>query len=132
MHRLGRSSCTHSISAQFLVLCLVILVVLTTISIVLTLPLTSATFSSNASPADGTSANLSNFQNNNETCSTWVEIAIEGGSENNTDILCLQKVLEGCRPFDIALGYALGSMRISIKGKGVANDADDCYLGVEH
>jgi hypothetical protein len=32
----------------------------------------------------------------------------------------------------VALGYPVGSMRISIKGRGITNDDDDCYLGVEH
>ena len=57
-------------------------------------------------------------------------VAPEGGSENNTDIPCMQKVLDKCQPFDVVVGYVLGSMRISIKG--LTNDGANCSLNVEH
>ena len=42
----------------------------------------------------------------------------------------MQKVLNKCQPFDVALGYVLGSMRVSIKG--VINDSDNCSLNLQH
>lgn len=97
---------------------------------VLTLPLTSATFPTNNVTMDRNSVNLSGIQEHNESCSTWVGIALEEESENDTDISCLQKVLEECRPFDVSLGYILGSMRISIKG--VTIDGGACSLNLQY
>ena len=76
------------------------------------------------------STNGSDRQNNIETCSTFVGVAPEGGSENNTDVPCMQKVLDKCEPFDVVIGYVLGSMRISIKG--ITNYGADCSLNIEH
>jgi hypothetical protein len=73
-------------------------------------------------------ANFSGLQNRSETCSTWIGIALEEGSENNPDIRCLERVLERCRPFEATLGYVLGSMRISING--LSNGRDNCILSL--
>jgi hypothetical protein len=67
---------------------------------------------------------ISNLQGN---CSTWIGIAPEEGSENSTDIVCLNKVLERCQPFNATLGYVLGSMRVSILG--LKGDSQ-CLLGL--
>jgi hypothetical protein len=74
-------------------------------------------------------ANLSGFQDPSRTCSTWVGIAPEEGSGNNTDISCIEKIFEKCQPFDVLLGYTVGSMRVSIKGQ--TNDGA-CSLSIEH
>lgn len=130
MHSPRRSSCAPCLSREFLIFCLGVLALLATLLGVSTLPLTSATFSSNNVTRDTNSANLSGFKDRNETCSTWVGIAPEEGSENDTDISCLEKVLEKCQPFDVSLGYILGSMRVSIKG--LTNDGGACSLNLEY
>lgn len=103
----------------------------TALSIILVIslvPLALATSSGNDT-SNATSA--SELQNNKETCSTWVGIAPEEGSENNTEIPCLQKVLDKCQPFDVTLGYLLGSMRVSIKGV-TNNGSNNCSLNLQH
>ena len=112
------------------IFCLGVLVLLGALMEVLTLPLISATFPTNNVTMDRNSANLSGIQERNETCSTWIGIALEEGSENDTDISCLQKVLGECRPFDVSLGYILGSMRVSIKGAII--DGGACSLNLEY
>jgi len=91
---------------------------------VLTFPLTPGTMSTS------NTTNASDHQKYIETCSTFVGVAPEGGSENNTDIPCMQKVLDKCQPFDLVVGYVLGSMRISIKG--LTNDGANCSLNLQH
>lgn len=123
-----RSSC-GCLLREFLIFCLVTSVLIVTL-FVITFPLTSATMSSRNTTKYLNSTNASDHQNNIETCSTFVGVAPEAGSENNTDIPCMQKVLDKCQPFDVVVGYVLGSMRISIKG--VTNNGADCSLNVEH
>jgi hypothetical protein len=124
------SSRTHRLSGEFLILCLVASLLTVTLWVVLALPLALATTSSTNTTNYVNSTNASVLQNNNETCSTWIGIAPEGSSENNTDIACMQKVLNKCQRFDVALGYVLGSMRVSIKG--VINDGGNCSLNLQH
>ena len=104
--------------------------VLIVILFVSTFPLSLATMSSSNTTKYVNSTNSSAHQNYIETCSTFVGISPEDGSENNTDIPCIQKVLDECQPFDVVLGYVLGSMRISIKGE--TNEGGGCSLNVEH
>jgi hypothetical protein len=60
-----------------------------------TLPQTLATVSSkNNVTMDRNSANLTDILGTYENCSTWVGIAPEEGSENGTEIGCLQRILE--------------------------------------
>ena len=89
----------------------------------------STAFSSNH--VTNQTVNLSGFQEPSRTCSTWVGIAPEGSPGNNTDdISCIEKVFEKCQPFDVSLGYTVGSMRVSVKGQ--TNDGYSCSLSVEH
>ena len=124
------SSRTHRLPGEFLILCLVASVLTVTLWVVLALPLALATTSSTNTTNYVNSMNASVLQNNNETCSTWIGFAPEGSSENNTDIACMQQVLNKCQPFDVALGYVLGSLRVSIKG--VINDGGNCSLNLQH
>jgi hypothetical protein len=124
------SSRTHRLSGEFLILCLVASMLTVTLWVVLALPLALATTSSTNTTNYVNSTNASVLQNNNETCSTWIGIASEGSSENNTDIACMQKVLNKCQRFDVALGYVLGSMRVSIKG--AINNSGNCSLNLQH
>ena len=88
----------------------------------------STAFSSNN--VTNQTVNLSGFQEPSRTCSTWVGIAPEGGSGNKTDdISCIEKVFEKCQPFDVLLGYTVGSMRVSIKGQ--TDDGYSCSVNVE-
>lgn len=101
-------------------------VVLTTFGVLTLLP---TAFSSNN--VTNQSVSFSGFQEPGRTCSTWVGIAPEGGSGNNTDdISCIEKVFEKCQPFDVLLGYTVGSMRVSIKGQ--TNDSYSCSVSIEY
>ena len=124
-----RSSPTRCLSRELLNFCQVTSVLIVTI-FVLTFPLTPGTMSSSNTTKYVNSTNASDHLKYIETCSTFVGVAPEGGSENNTDIPCMQKVLDKCQPFDVVVGYVLGSMRISIKG--LTNDGANCSLNVEH
>ena len=124
------SSRTHRLPGEFLILCLVASVLTVTLWVVLALPLALATTSSTNTTNYVNSTNASVLRNDNETCSTFVGVAPEGGSENNTDIACMQKFLDKCQPFDLVVGYVLGSMRISIKG--LTNDGANCSLNLQH
>ena len=123
------SSPTRCLSRELLNLCQVTSVLVVTL-FVLAFPLTPGIMSSSNTTKYVNSTNTSDHQKYIETCSTFVGVAPEGGSENNTDIPCLQKVLDKCQPFDLVVGYVLGSMRISIKG--LTNDSANCSLNVEH
>ena len=122
-----RSPRTHCLSKDFLIFTLGSIALLAILIGVLALPHTWAKLSNNVTM----DRNSADFQARNETCSTWVGIPLEEGSENNTDIPCLQKLLEKCQPFDVALGYVLGSMRVSIKGLN-SSSGDNCFLSLKH
>jgi hypothetical protein len=124
-----RSSRTRCLSRELLKSCQVTSVLIVTL-FVLAFPLTPGIMSSSNTTKYVNSTNVSDRQEYTEACSTFVGVAPEGGSDNNTDIQCIQKVLDKCQPFDLVVGYVLGSMRISIKG--LTNDSANCSLNVEH
>ena len=124
-----RSSGPRCLSSELVIFWL-LTSVLIVILFVSTFPLSLATMSSSNTTKYVNSTNASAHENYIETCSTFVGISSEDGSENNTDIPCIQKVLDECQPFDVVLGYVLGSMRISIKGE--TNEGGGCSLNVEH
>jgi hypothetical protein len=124
-----RSSPTRCLSGELLNLCQVTSVLIITL-FVLAFPLTPGIMSSSNTTKYVNSTNASDRQKYAEACSTFVGIAPESGSDNNTDIQCIQKVLDKCQPFDLVVGYVLGSMRISIKG--LTNDGTNCSLNIEH
>lgn len=124
-----RSSRTRCLSGELLILCQVTSALIVTLFAV-AFPLTPGTMSSSNTTKYVNSTNAFDRQKYIWTCSTFVGVAPEGGSENNTGIPCLQKVLDKCQPFDVVVGYVLGSMRLSIKG--LANDSANCSLNIEH
>ena len=85
----GRKRSSACLLREFLIFCLVTSVLAVTL-FVITFPLTPATMSSSNTTKYVNSTNGSDRQNNIETCSTFVGVAPEGGSENNTDVPCMQ------------------------------------------
>jgi hypothetical protein len=129
MRLLKRSPLASSLSRDFMIFAIGALLLLSIVTGDITLVEFSSALPSNNMTLDRNSGNLSEFQESNETCSTWIGIAPEESSENNTDIPCLQRVLEKCQPFNASLGYVLGSMTISIKG---LTGEGACTLSVVH
>src|SRR4029079_16176552 len=106
-----RSFRTRCLSRELLKSCQVTSVLIVTL-FVLAFLLTPGIMSSSNTTKYVNSTNVSDRQKYAESCSTFVGVAPEGGSENNTDIACLQKVFDKCQPFDLVLGHVLGTMRI--------------------
>jgi len=74
------------------------------------------------------SENQSRASSQGTDCPTWVGIASELTQNNGSEINCLQNIFQSCQPFNVTLGYGLGSLGVSIKG---IIDGD-CRIGLEH
>ena len=88
-----KSSPTRSLSTELLNLFQITSVLIVTL-FVLTFPLTPGIMSTSNTTKYVNSTNASDHQKYIEACSTFVGVSPEGGSENNTDIPCMQKVLD--------------------------------------
>jgi hypothetical protein len=57
--------------------------------------------------------------NSRSICSPIVGVPSVLGTENNTDVLCVEQLLNRCQPFKVLLMYTTGSINLAIEGLSV-------------